>query len=784
MKFRPPYLLIFAFIVGGILFALYGVQDVDDQWVNSADGQHWSDQPFEPAGIQQEGSPIEEAKSIPVNEILEQYVMQHAGVSGESAGPGSQSELPDACLSGLPGLNLGNASTADMQAEVEQVRKLIEQDALRMPTVTDLPPHEMTSRGPANSDPSQVARSSQFPTNGNASTIAVGTSQDSRFQASEVATTIESRSGQDIQSVNFENYNPHKKTTDAKADVSHKKQEAVPVDPNCFDPHADVYQETDFPSATQCAKCHEQIFDEWASSSHAYASISPMFHKFEQKINTLAQGTIGYFCLRCHAPVATTVGLRRDQPIWDGPRVFREGVTCIACHRVKEVHTKTNGERRIEPGDIYDPVYSGSGQLGAQIVAKYADFFKVKTSPDDKRPGQPIHRRAIKFEEISKSDFCMSCHQVAVQPGIKLEVVWDQYRASPAWRDGIQCQECHMGIVPGRAEGYSVGPSAVVDGKAVTPERKHSNHMFFGPGYSIAHPGVFPQNVKSDRWTVNDWLAFDWRAGWGTDEFEDDVSDGKLSPYFPPIWEEADDRYDAREVVEDNLKKLGYKKDVRRQVLENGSKIDGPFFQHEPAVGNALRFHYCVQNTNPGHNMPSGSLGAQPQLWLNAVLINPQGERIWETGYLDSYGDLADLHSEDVLERRVPLDKQLFNLQTKFLTTNVKGTDREMYLPVNVDFDQLPFIRPAPQPVTVLNHPPFIRMESHSIPPLGMRKAKYVVPAQLMGEPGTYRLSVRLRSRAEPIYFMKFVDATPEMIRMMNEWIADAHVQSVVFEVQ
>ena len=40
---------------------------------------------------------------------------------------------------------------------------------------------------------------------------------------------------------------------------------------------------------------------------------------------------------------------------------------------------------------------------------------------------------------------------------------------------------------------------AVVDGKAVTPERKHSNHMFYGPGYSIAHPGVFPQNIKADR---------------------------------------------------------------------------------------------------------------------------------------------------------------------------------------------------------------------------------------------------------------------------------------------
>ena len=112
-----------------------------------------------------------------------------------------------------------------------------------------------------------------------------------------------------------------------------------------------------------------------------------MFHKFEDKLNKLAQGTLGYFCLRCHAPVATTMGLRRDQPIWDGPRVFREGVTCVACHRVKTPYTKTNGERRIEPGGLSDPVYGASDGTGGAIAHKYKDFFKVTTDPNDKKAG-------------------------------------------------------------------------------------------------------------------------------------------------------------------------------------------------------------------------------------------------------------------------------------------------------------------------------------------------------------------------------------------------------------
>jgi len=142
------------------------------------------------------------------------------------------------------------------------------------------------------------------------------------------------------------------------------------------------------------------------------------------------------------------------------------------------------------------------------------------------------------------------------------------------------------------------------------------------------------------------------------------------------------------------------------------------------------------------------------------------------------------LHSLDVRAGTIKHDDQLFNLQTKFLTTNVKGTDREMYLPVNFDLDQLPQLRPPAQPTTVMNHPPFVRMEGRSLPPLASRDANYKVPAELMTQPGTYKMSARLRSRAEPIYFMRFIGATPEMEQAMNEWMIDMHAYSVEFEVK
>ena len=545
--------------------------------------------------------------------------------------------------------------------------------------------------------------------------------------------------------------------------------------------HGELLSEDAFPTASQCAVCHQRIYDEWSSSNHAYASISPMFHKFEQAIIDLTQGTIGTFCVRCHQGGGTNLGEPREAALWERAQISREGVSCVICHRVEDNYTKANAERYIVPGDINQPIFGPFGGDGVAQVIEEKAFYKVATGPEER--GKQIHAKGVKFPQLSRSEFCMSCHQVAINLGIKLEVVWEQYRASPAAAAGITCQECHMGKVPGVAAGFETGPAAVVNGVEINPGRKQSNHAFYGPGYPIAHPGIFPHNPDAENWSIEEWLLFDWRAGWGTEEFEEAIDEEEIEVEFPEAWEDPFDREEAWAVIEVNLEKLEDKRRLRQEVMENGSRIDGPFFDGAPRVGSSFSFYYVVNNTDEGHNLPSGSLGAQPEIWLNVALIDPDGVNVWESGYVDANGDMADLHSLEIAAGNIEYDTQLFNLQTKFLTTNVKGTDREMYLPVNFDIDQRPFLRPAAQPTTVINHPPFVRMEGRSLPPLSSREAHYTVPAEAMSKPGTYRLAVRLRSRAEPIYFMRFVGATLEMEQAMNEWMIDIHPYAVEFEV-
>ena len=621
------------------------------------------------------------------------------------------------------------------------------------------------------------------------------------------------------------------------------------------DPHAEVLSKEAYPSASQCAVCHQQIYKEWASSNHAYSSISPMFHKFEQAVNDLTQGTMGSFCVRCHQQVGTQRGEPRELPLWERSRVSSEGVTCITCHRVTEEYGRVNGERNLTPGNIHAPIYGSLKDSKFDEVIAKKDEYKIATSSEER--GAKTHARVKTFAQIDKSEFCVSCHQVAVNLGIKLEVVWEQYRDSPAAKAGITCQDCHMGKVPGRAEGYATAPVAVVDGKPINPNRKHSNHAFYGPGYPIAHPGIFPHNPEAENWTMQEWLQFNYRAGWGTEAFEESVETlveifetvdealealaggdagargdleeqlgelndavadhekpsvaealagfakavkGKadaertaaaagglkaaLGVNFPEAWADAGDREDANEIIQENLVSLEEKKELRRQVMENGSRVDGPFFDGTPKAGESLSFHYTITNTDEGHNLPSGSLGAQPEIWFNVALIDPDGKRVWESGYVDKNGDFADIHSLELAAGNIEYDDQLVNFQTKFLTTNVKGTDREMYLPVNFDIDQRPFLRPVNVPASVLNHPPFARMEGRSLPPLASRDAEYTIPAALMKKKGKYKLAARLRSRAEPIYFMRFVGATPEMEQSMNQWMLDFHPFTVEFEVK
>src|SRR5690606_22322151 len=111
-------------------------------------------------------------------------------------------------------------------------------------------------------------------------------------------------------------------------------------------------------------------------------------------------------------------------------------------------------------------------------------------------------------------------------------------------------------------------------------------------------PGIFPHNPKALAIDIEDWLQFDWRAGWGTTKFEDKVAAGKIKPRFPKRWADALDREDARQIIDANIAKLDERDRIRKKVMENSSHVEGPAIDGTPRVGTDLAFSYRIKNTN------------------------------------------------------------------------------------------------------------------------------------------------------------------------------------------
>ncbi|MCA8939858.1 MAG: hypothetical protein KDB07_08625, partial [Planctomycetes bacterium] len=279
---------------------------------------------------------------------------------------------------------------------------------------------------------------------------------------------------------------------------------------DAYEAHAMLFEETDFPSAFTCQPCHEDHFREWSVSQHAYAQLSPVFNAMQATITKRTNGTNGDFCIRCHTQVGMNLGEPVHMSNMDRAQVSREGVTCITCHRVSGDFGTVSGRLAIHKGPLTDSVKGPTGGAGLEPVLADKMRNRVVTEPDE--VGRKIHGEAEKFFAITTPEFCGSCHDVTLFNGFRLEEAFTEYKHSIAADAGHTCQDCHMGLEPGKPSGYREGHAAVVAGQP-TRKRKLTNHYFAGPDHSVIHPLLFPFNADVyQRWTMRQMITFDWKA--------------------------------------------------------------------------------------------------------------------------------------------------------------------------------------------------------------------------------------------------------------------------------
>jgi hypothetical protein len=507
--------------------------------------------------------------------------------------------------------------------------------------------------------------------------------------------------------------------------------------------HAKMLLADKYPSASICATCHPKQFREWSFSQHAYAQMSPVFNTMQATIDKRASGTNGDFCIRCH----TAVGMDLKEPVFTSNLnrnpTSREGITCITCHRIKENYGKVSARFGVVQGDILQPMYGPKGDAILKQVLAQPDVYQVVTKPGE--AGRAIHTDVVKFDPLEKSAFCGDCHDVNLLNGFRLEEAFSQFNNSPANKQGQTCQDCHMGKKPGIKSGYDFGPAATI-GDKTTPPRKLTNHTFAGPDYSIIHPGLFPFNTKAQELaSLAEWLQFDYKAGWGTDAYE---KNARPDAVYPPRWKSIDDRYDARAILDDQFGRLEDVNKQRYEILRRGIQL------HELVVDqndqNGIKFKVKVVNATLGHGVPTG-FDAERAYFMQATVSDRLGKVLFRSGDRDPNGDYRDMESAYVHDWKLPLDKYLFTLQSKFLVTLIRGGERVQILPTNKSVDPLPYVRPSTAADALLGRGPGARKQAVVISPNNFRWATYVVDRGQLSGQAPYKVNLKFVTQMVPV---------------------------------
>lgn len=549
--------------------------------------------------------------------------------------------------------------------------------------------------------------------------------------------------------------------------------------------HSDCYNGDPFPSAAKCRTCHPGHYREWSVSPHAYAQLSPVFNAMSSALIKRNNGTLGDFCIRCHTPV----GMSMSEPIamsnMDRHPTSREGVTCVVCHRIHQNWGKGAGRQALVVGDLNQPIVGPTGNAVLQdVLANPETYGVLKTSSDPNVRAREIHEEVIPFFALTTSATCGACHDVFAPNGFRLEDAFSEFKSSPAATEKCQsCQDCHMGLSPGVASGYAFEPAAKV-GNAWTTPRKRTNHMIVGPDYSIVHPGLFPHNPAAVREqharfsgefelglaTMREWLQFKHRDGWGTPEFEQSLPTGYR---FPEVWTSQARRYRARDILNDQFDLLDQATRQRHQLLSVGYQMGDIVF--DKAGRDGVNFSIKISNGTDGHGVPTG-FDAERLVFIRVTVFDRQGRIVFMSGDLDPNGDVRDSHSAYVHNDELPIDRQLFTLQSRFLTRNVRGGEREQILNVPSSLDPLPYIRPDTRPFTVLGRPIGARKHKQNIEVGGHRWAKYHIQPEQLTCNGPYTVHAQLVAGMVPVNLVHEISAVGFDYDMSAREVADAVV--------
>ncbi|MHB8534038.1 MAG: multiheme c-type cytochrome [Sulfuricaulis sp.] len=177
-----------------------------------------------------------------------------------------------------------------------------------------------------------------------------------------------------------------------------------------------------------CGACHTEAYQQWKGSMHSNAWADPIYRAALNHASDATGGKVDKLCMGCHTPV----GVLTDEATPSGKNMSKiagRGVQCDVCHNISASVGIGNGSYELTPNIYGRPLKFGP--------------YKDAISPYHDTAYSRLH---------TQSEFCGQCHNVTHPFNrMPIERTYTEWRDSPYANRGIECQDCHMKPVRGKA---------------------------------------------------------------------------------------------------------------------------------------------------------------------------------------------------------------------------------------------------------------------------------------------------------------------------------------------
>jgi hypothetical protein len=264
------------------------------------------------------------------------------------------------------------------------------------------------------------------------------------------------------------------------------------------------------------AGCHEEILKEWQVSAHRYSAMDVAFQKVQSIMGEQNGPESTRYCGGCHDPISLFSGAKNifteDLTNLTG---YNEGVSCIACHAIKETDVKGNANYTMTQPDRY------MFELTEAPATKWVSDFLIKAYPR-------YHVETLQHKLFKSPEFCAACHKQFIDEEInnvgwvQLQNQYDNWRESRWNHPGdpemtIECRECHMPLV----ESHDPASGDALDYNRSTGDTKHRSHRFLAANQFMPLvldlPGAQEQVDLTEQWLRGDFpipeIADKWQVG-------------------------------------------------------------------------------------------------------------------------------------------------------------------------------------------------------------------------------------------------------------------------------